>query len=855
MGLNPNYIYDNADVIWYGTNTYADALSALMKVTGKSEEAVTYMLNGQYGAADYYAAIDALRDNGVITAKNTNGYNCFAYADKVTETYPTGPMYQMNSNATATTTVSAAPAYDTVIDDVAGSATEGKVLTNPMGSLLTPQHGFYGWEFFTAECLQAINCAAAGITLGKTIDSALYNLNPDFFDANGMKSLDPNTWNSITNGDDSFAAGLFNTILGLDPNTGNGQMFMDENAMAYLAMWMFEQGFFNSGDSGYVVEDTTGLSALLNGAWNMPVAAINSNVIELTRIGRSSTTNYRCVASGDGNFRVVADRSITGNTTSVTIISDSNFTLQQTSPTTTRLDVFNTMINGRRIYYGAAMNSGGYQTQSDSPNDYFTFPYVANYYNSNASYGVNSPREMKYVALFGDYSESSPIEGVGDQEGATLPDTSSWNDVPSTLQSLQNQYPSLWDNAVPNTIVQPDGSTKTITYVPVAMPNANGQWDAQPTSSTSTQANPQVQPQPNPTPENNDLLKLLLQLITMPEPNPEAQPEPQPQPQPQPQPPIPDTPTTGDGSSPTPIPPTGSASALWAVYHPTQAQVNAFGAWLWSSNFVDQLLKVFQNPMEAIISLHKVFIMPIDAGNTTIHAGYLDSGVSSAYVTQQYVYADCGSVNCMEYFGNVFDYVGTSASLYLPFIGIVPLNINEVMRSTISVKYGCDLFTGAILVEVNISRDGNNVIMYQYGGDGGVQYPVSGSRSGGFLTGLAATIGAAASVATGGAALPAFAAAFGGSVMSAQKQVQHSGGFSGNSGAMGCKIPYLIIERPQTKVASLMTSLDGYPTNYSVKLSDCSGQVVVSSAHIEGINATENELKEIERLLKAGIIV
>jgi hypothetical protein len=145
--------------------------------------------------------------------------------------------------------------------------------------------------------------------------------------------------------------------------------------------------------------------------------------------------------------------------------------------------------------------------------------------------------------------------------------------------------------------------------------------------------------------------------------------------------------------------------------------------------------------------------------------------------------------------------------------------------------------------------------MYQYGGDGGVQYPVSGSRSGGFLTGLAATIGAAASVATGGAALPAFAAALGGSVMSAQKQVQHSGGFSGNSGAMGCKIPYLIIERHQTKVASLMPSLDGYPTNYSVKLSDCSGQVVVSSAHIEGINATENELKEIERLLKAGIIV
>jgi hypothetical protein len=832
MGLDPNYIYDNADVIWYGTNTYADALGALMKITGKSEEAVTYMLNGQYGAADYYTAIDALRDNGVITAKNTNGYNCFAYADKVTETYPTGPMYQMNSNATATTTVKAAPAYDTVIDDVAGSATEGKVLTNPMGSLLTPEHGFYGWKFFAGECLQAVGAASVGITLGKTIDSALYNLNPDFWDANGMKSLDPTTWNSITNGDDSFAAGLFNTIIGLDPNTGNGQMFMDENAFAYLAMWMASQGIFAAGNPTY----------------------------EVTNLTKSHTYDGKIYATGAislsfSQYGVTYNRIIN---TPVQLIFRAN------SPSSNTGDIIGATSNSNvRYQFGTEWNPNASTYRFSSFGDV--------YYNTFAQ-GVDissvTPSIIKTVSssdaaslawdcIHGTVTQTSGggVDGIGNQEGATLPNTTNWNTPQNTLTDLKGQYPSLWDNAVPNTVVQPDGTTKTITYVPVAMPNANGQWDAQPTSSTSSQANPQVQPQPNPTPENNDLLKLLLQLLTMPEPNPEAQPEPQPQPQPQPQPPIPDTPTTGDGSSPTPIPPTGSASALWAVYHPTQAQVNAFGAWLWSSNFVDQLLKVFQNPMEAIISLHKVFIMPIDAGNTTIHAGYLDSGVSSAYVTQQYVYADCGSVDCMEYFGNVFDYVGTNASLYLPFIGIVPLNINEVMRSTISVKYGCDLFTGAILVEVNISRDGNNVIMYQYGGDGGVQYPVSGSRSGGFLTGLAATIGAAASVATGGAALPAFAAALGGSVMSAQKQVQHSGGFSGNSGAMGCKIPYLIIERPQTKVASLMPSLDGYPTNYSVKLSDCSGQVVVSSVHIEGINATENELKEIERLLKAGILV
>ena len=850
MGFDPTYLYDNSDVLWYGTETYYDAVSALMKVTGKSEDAVTYMLNGQYGAADYWTALDALRDQGVIAAKNTNGYNCFAYADKVTETMATGPISGIDSNAMVTTNVKAAPVYDTVIDDVASSATYNKVLVNPVGSLLTPQHGFYGWKFFGFECAQALQCASIGITLGKTIDAALYNANPDFWDANGMSSLNPETWNSITNGDDSFAAGLFNMIFGLDPNTGNAQAFIDENAFAYVAMWLAQQGAFALQSESIQVDDATfetlpnhqyivqplhaSSSLMYKATYSSSIyyvynVSCSNGKIALIKYGRSTTTDM------GRNFVLIA------SDTYNTVVNYSTLMPNGTVNYNTANCTYSATHNGKTVYYTYILD--GYFTLSEN-----SLPF--SYYNNTGQGGRDS---MAWILIYGDGTSSGGIDGMGNQSGATLPDTTNWNTPQNTLTDLQNQYPNLWDNAVPNTIVQPDGTTKTITYVPVATPEANGQWDTQPVSSTSTQANPQVQPQPSPTPENNDLLKLILQLLTMPEPNPDTQTQTQPQEQ---IPPDGMNPTdTGDGSSPVPTPPNGSASALWSVYHPTQVQINSFGAWLWSTNFVDQLLKVFQNPMEAIISLHKVFIDPVDAGTSTIVAGYLDSQVPSAYVTQQYVYKDCGSVDCHEYFGTVFDYVGTNVSLYLPFIGIVPLNVNEVMRSTISVQYGCDLFTGAILVEVKITRDGNDVVLYQYGGDGGVQYPISGSRSGGFLTGLAATIGAAASVATGGAMLPAAAAALGGSVMSAQKQVQHSGGFSGNSGAMGCKVPYLIIERPQTKVASLMPSLDGYPTNHSIKLSECSGQVVVSAVHVEGVSATKGELVEIENLLKAGVLV
>lgn len=678
----------------------------------------------------------------------------------------------------------------------------------------------------------AIGAVSTGIALGKVIDSALYNANPDFWDAAGMSSLNPETWNAITNGDDSPFAGLFNLILGLDPETGKSQAYLDENAFAYFAKWMAEQGVFAPANreissfapgtatySGitYPILFSGNPAYIRDGGWN------RTEII-------GSTSGYICGFSYRGNciYILASETPFNYGVTSKSQWPTDDYTYTASNSAS------QVTYNNKTFYYGT-VSAGQVPQLSDMGNVYLN-PVGENLWN-NTTARISIAYNMLYSA-----SEAGGVEGISDQEGSTLPSTTNWDTIPNTLTDLQTQYPDLWNNAIAFDNIQPDGTVNRTTYVPVPLPDYQYNNDTQPVSSNLTQTDTQIDP--------DTLTKTLLQIIANTVTATDTQTETEPVT------PPPSNPTdTGEGSSPVPTPPNGSASALWSVYHPTQAQINSFGAWLWSTNFVDQILKVFQNPMDAIISLHKVFIDPVDAGTSTIVAGYLDSQVPSAYVTQQYVYKDCGSVDCHEYFGSVFDYVGTNVSLYLPFIGIVPLNVDEVMRSTINVKYGCDLFTGAILVEVKITRDGNDVVMYQYGGDGGVQYPISGSRSGGFLTGLAATIGAAASVATGGAMLPAAAAALGGSVMSAQKQVQHSGGFSGNSGAMGCKVPYLIIERPQTKVASLMPSLDGYPTNHAIKLSECSGQVVVSSVHVEGVRATKGELVEIENLLKAGILV
>lgn len=712
--------------------------------------------------------------------------------------------------------------------------------------------------YVLGSAAHALGAVSTGIGLGKMFDSALYNSNPDFFDSIGMSSLNPETWNSITNGDDSPFAGLFNFILGLDPDTGTAQGYIDENALAYYAYYMAQNGVF---DVPITSEATLNDTSMLRYS-NIPQPVLFRE--------NSKTFSYVYSRSSGGvpieiakNLRLIRNENdvtddyyfVTFNNTSQGPYyyfyfieknpqSFSNYSLKYT------IDIYyaNGTFKQTRQFDDTftSFNDGSIKTMAtyhftSRDNDYIE----PNYNITVADIGNNNYRnpyiaDIWYILKNGTISTGG-IDGISNQPNATLPDISSWNDIPSTLASLQQQYPDLWNNAMTwnNDDPTSDTSGNVTTYVPVPFPITQNMTDTQPVSGDQTQTSLNIDTLP--ATALDTLIKMIQATQTQTATDTQTPPE---------------NPTdTGTGDSPVPIPPTGSASALWAVYHPTQSEVNSFGAWLWSNNFVDQLLKVFQNPMDAIISLHKVFITPVDAGTTTIHAGYLDSGVSSDYITQQYVYKDCGYVDCSEEFGNVFDYIGTNISLYLPFIGIVPLNVDEVMRSTIHVTYGCDLFTGAILAQVEVKRDGNTVVMYQYGGDGGVQYPVSGSRSSGFLTGLAATIGAAASVMTGGASLPAIGAAFGGSVMSAQKQVQHSGGFSGNSGAMGGKIPYLIIERPQTKVAKTFPRLAGYPTNYSCKLGDCSNHVVVSHVHVEGINATDTELEQIETLLKDGVLV
>lgn len=683
--------------------------------------------------------------------------------------------------------------------------------------------------------LNAYVAGSVGISMGKTITNILYQVNPDIF--NG---IDPNTVN-YKDYYGNVAGGIFNAILGTDTTTGKTQAYLDINDFAAIALALQNKGVFNA-ENTFTNENLDEFD--IN---SYKCKFVNNFTLEPVALNYHYKGNlegrYYYLSEKQDNVYVCINTDSRYSDSHVYFVSKKPFKITKENGRVDTSQYNNTSLG--TIYYYTG------QTLRDNNNYKYAYPIgynILNVVHNNNSYDYvmtggsslnNEDSAMPFAALlYGNGIDKTigGIEGIGTQDGAKTPDLSGVDQsgdtaIADAIQKIYDLLPSLRDNAVTQTVVQPDGSTKEITYVPIAIPDNI----ENPTSSdNSTQADPTVDPSKMTDPSTDPLLKTILALLLK----------------------QTDTPTdTGNGDTPIVIPPTGTANALFAIYNPTEAQIRSFGAWLWSANFIDQLKKMFNNPSEAIIGLHKVFVTPITGAEQNIKVGYLDSGVASKIVTNQYVTIDCGTITLAEFFGNVFDYSPfTDVSLYLPFIGIVKLNNADVLRSTINIVYHADVINGSVLAEVKVNRDGAGGTLYQYTGNCAVQYPLSSGSYMGMITGaLSLTVGVATAVATKGV-VPALLGA-GAGLGRMHNDVERSGGFAGNAGAMGIKKPYLIISRPQTELADKFTTFVGKPSNYTTTIGACKGFTKVDTVHIENVDATSSELDELNQILTNGILV
>lgn len=659
-----------------------------------------------------------------------------------------------------------------------------------------------------------------------------------------------------------FCTKVSNAVFGtdLDP-TEIGQLARDTNALSVIKdgiVFMAEDminairnAFFDNGaaDTTTTIPPVSGATAEIN-VTTLGGKVINSAVVReyflniAVQKGKLVTFNQTAQATLDFIDSINADYSAMGGTAEPETYNNAKLNckfyqnVEITLPTT---------VNAKEQY----SNTGIYLFKGEYR--------VGHKYNVNFVVDRETSTE---IIVRGDWEErENTIEMLGYGQGSYSTERYTYTELYSTNAEVQGMVDGITPTGEQGTKDQPiatlfpdwynnafetigsDGVTK-IKWLPVSIPESNPLVNGNPF--TTQQAQEGTMPQSGT--ETMTQLGEQSQEKTKDAP---AYPTP-------PIPPVPDV-------TPTPSTPSisgggGSATGLANLYNPTLAQVKQFSRWLWGSDGLnlDQLKKLLQDPMQAIIGLHVMYATPTTGANRDIQVGYINSGVTSKIVTEQYTEIDCGNVKINEYFGDARDYSPyTQVYCYLPFIGIVELNADDVVNSTLGIKYKIDVLTGCCLAQLTVKKYGLDAVLYTYTGNCAVQMPIT---SGNYLSTVSSLLGAvvsgAAAVATGGALAPvaigAAANAMGGG---ARASVAMSGSLGSNAGAMGIRKPYLIIKRVESADANGYNEFYGYPTNKRINLSQLTGYVRVKEINLSGTNATEDEQNEIVALLKEGVIL
>ena len=331
----------------------------------------------------------------------------------------------------------------------------------------------------------------------------------------------------------------------------------------------------------------------------------------------------------------------------------------------------------------------------------------------------------------------------------------------------------------------------------------------------------------------------------------------------------------GGGSVSVPGLPAVSAtsSGVIGLFAPSAAQMRQLADYMWadfggSAATTDDILKeIVQaikrsicNPLDYIIGLN---LIPSDGlmigSSDTVRFGFTSSGVSMPRLNSQFFIVNCGTLSFDALCGDTFlDYAPYSKfSIYLPYIGFQDVDANDFVGHTIGVIYHGDVVTGA--VTAYITKDGS--VMYQYSGCCALSIPLNADGWGSTISGA---VQIASSLITGavsgGAAGVASSAISGAANVAANPsllspQVRHSGAVSGGAGAMGVQKPFVIREAVRFHSTAGFNCVSGYPSYYYKQLSNVHGFTVVENVHLHGVKATNEEIEDIENLLKTGVIL
>ena len=138
-----------------------------------------------------------------------------------------------------------------------------------------------------------------------------------------------------------------------------------------------------------------------------------------------------------------------------------------------------------------------------------------------------------------------------------------------------------------------------------------------------------------------------------------------------------------------------------SIYNPTYDEVDELSKKRFYSPTQEQTLDLSQY----IISFRKLYVDIPQIARELVYFGKYNTNVSSNIITTNFIETDCGTITINEYNKNSLDYNGVEVELYLPFVGIVSLNANQVYEKQLHLVYRTNPLNGdcvAILFSNNI---------------------------------------------------------------------------------------------------------------------------------------------------------
>ena len=311
------------------------------------------------------------------------------------------------------------------------------------------------------------------------------------------------------------------------------------------------------------------------------------------------------------------------------------------------------------------------------------------------------------------------------------------------------------------------------------------------------------------------------------------------------------------------------------AYKCDSAQLSNIATELWDGTLIQHIEQFFDEPAQAIINLGIVPFQPTSGGVVVpVKIGNYTCSATAYPITSQWYSKSMGSFTLKEYYGSYLDY-GSNVTIYLPYIGMRDLNVEDVMGAKLSLLYHIDVIGATCLAMLTCEKKtsrGHKLksVMYSWNGTMRMDIPLSSTNADDKTVGMLQTVasvaaGVATTVATEGAGAAIGAGMIASGVSSAlQTQKTHytrSGNISGDFSLMGVQTPYIAVTRPRAAWPSKYNRVRGAATYSSgaggiSKLGAFFGMTVCEKVITDGISkATDAEKNEIQKLCREGIIL